>query len=170
MKAVLRLPGDKDPECLMQEGRSKADTYCQGLCSSTPTSEQRFTKLCDAYRFFAGIHERGIENFHRDKYFVRRNHQDDKQATDMIQLAYKSTGSMAEVVQLMQKEVQTLPSLQTEFLSYQDVQSRFEDNLSSAFNVYASKGAVFPLAYTYHVIVDTMVSVVNRLRRGAKPA
>lgn len=88
----------------------------------------------------------------------------------MMQLAYTSAGSMAEVVELMQKEVRVLPSLQPELAAYQNLQSRFENNLSDAFNIYASKGAVFPLAYTYHAIVDSAISIANWLRRGAKPA
>ncbi len=172
MKAVLRLPDDQAPERMMQEGRQKADTYCQGFCSSLPTPEQRFTRLCEAYRMFADIHVRGIENFYSDQYFARGNHENDRQATDMILLAYKSAGSMANVLARMQQEAHETPALQADCLSYQALQRKVEGNLSAAFNIYATKGEVFapPLTHVHHIVCDAVKSFAHWLRPGAKPA
>lgn len=172
MKAVLGLPDDQAPARMMEEGRQKAEKYCQGLCSSLTTPKQRFTKLGDAYRSFADIHVHGIENFYHDEYFKRGNHQNDKQATDMILLAYKSAGSMARVVDHMRQEAYQAPSLISDYLSYESMQSQVDKNLCAAFNVYATKGAAFepPLVYVRHIACDAVKSITQWLRRGVKPA
>lgn len=143
MKAVLRLPEDKTPECLTKEGYQKAAAYCRDSESCIQTPEARFDSLCAVYLRCAQGHEKALENFYRDEYFVRGNDRNDQQATDMIMLAYRTKGLLNGVYARMEGVAAQDSSLTQAFASYGRAQEIMDQNLAAAFRVYSTKGAVY---------------------------
>ena len=142
MKAVLRLPGDKAPQSLIQEGRQKADMFCQKLCTSLPTSQERFVTLCATYKKFDGIYKMAADNFHPDEYLARGNNLDDSRATLLMTAACQSRGSLDRIVELMHHEVGDDISLIHDFAQYAADHRAVRCNLREVFLVFSTKGAI----------------------------